>query len=68
MMFADPAPAGPQRFDGPGPWFTAQLPGECSAGGEEITGGDTIRADGSGGWECQECVEEEAEDALNQAR
>jgi hypothetical protein len=41
--------------DGPGPWFEATFPGECSSGGCDIEPGDQIRADGSGGWECKEC-------------
>jgi hypothetical protein len=33
----------------PGPPFIASYDGECSAG-DEIHEGDTIRADGEGGW------------------
>lgn len=38
-------------------WFEAGFDGECSRDGCIITEGDTIRADGEGGWEKQECVE-----------
>jgi hypothetical protein len=37
---------------GPGPWFVAQLAGNCSRCGHDIEPGDTIRADGWGSWEC----------------
>lgn len=37
---------------GPGPWFVAQLAGNCSRCGDDIEPGDTIRADGWGSWEC----------------
>lgn len=40
---------------GPGPWFTAQYEGECVCCGDDITPGDTIRADGEGGYVCDEC-------------
>lgn len=51
-----PAPA-----DGvPGPWFAAGCAGDvCSRGGEPICAGDAIRADGNGGWECRDCVNED---------
>lgn len=45
--------------DHPGPWFTAGYDDECSRGGHEITDGDEIRADGEGGWECRECVQDD---------
>jgi hypothetical protein len=45
------------RRSGPGPWFVAQLEGNCSRCGDLIEPGDTIRADGWGSWEC--CDEEE---------
>jgi predicted RNA-binding Zn-ribbon protein involved in translation (DUF1610 family) len=39
-----------------GPWFTAGYSsGSCSDCGEDITEGDTIRADGQGGYLCEEC-------------
>lgn len=41
--------------DGPGPWFEASYEGECSGCFAGIGIGDTIRADGEGGWERQEC-------------
>jgi hypothetical protein len=40
---------------GPGPWFTAQYGGECACCGDDICPGDTIRADGEGGYACNEC-------------
>lgn len=46
---------------GPGPWFVAQLEGDCSRCGDDIEPGDTIRADGWGSWEC--CDEESVTDA-----
>lgn len=57
-----PAPADPFESvnedaprQGPGPWFTASYPGECSGCGFEYNEGVIIRADGSGGWEAEEC-------------
>lgn len=41
--------------DGPGPWFTASYPGECASCGDAFDEGDTIRADGDGGYECEGC-------------
>jgi len=37
------------------PWFRAAFPGRCSVCGEDIRPGDTIRADGWGGYRCEEC-------------
>lgn len=57
--------------DGPGPWFMAGFDGECSRGCGGISEGDTIRADGDGGWECRDCVDEDeasAESAENEYR
>ncbi len=45
----------------PGPFFLANYSGECSRGGEWFREGEEIRADGSGGWECFECVDEDGE-------
>ena len=39
----------------PGPWFTAAFPGECTGCGEPVIPGDTIRASGGYGYECEEC-------------
>lgn len=40
----------------PGPWFPARLHGRCSGSEDhQIAPGDMIRADGSGGWECENC-------------
>jgi hypothetical protein len=53
----------PARFmadaNGYGPWFTAGFGGGCSGCCGVITEGDTIRADGSGGWLCTDCGEDE---------
>jgi hypothetical protein len=49
---------GSERASGPGPWFTAQLEGNCSRCGDDIGPGDRIRADGWGSWECCEDDEE----------
>lgn len=39
-----------------GPWFTAGYSsGSCSDCGEDITESDMIRADGQGGYLCEEC-------------
>lgn len=38
-----------------GPWFQAQFPGYCDGCGEPIEPGDQIRADGRGGWICEDC-------------
>lgn len=39
----------------PGPWFAAGYNGFCSGCGDDIEEGDRIRADGDGGYECEEC-------------
>jgi hypothetical protein len=41
-----------------GPWFTAGYAGRCSMGDERIEPGDTIRADGEGGYLCEPCGSE----------
>lgn len=43
----------------PGPWFDAQFPGICERGGEGFEAGEEIRADGEGGYECRECVNDD---------
>ena len=43
------------RTSGPGPWFIAARPGACSCCGDSFDEGDTIRADGWGSWECENC-------------
>lgn len=49
-------------FDGPcrilGPWFTASYPGDCDECGGEFEAGDMIRADGDGGYLCEDCGED----------
>lgn len=42
-----------------GPWFSAMYSGECSAGYCVIEEGDWIRADGQGGYECEDCGEDD---------
>lgn len=44
----------------PGPWIVSAYAGQCSFEGEDFEEGTEIRADGSGGWECRECVETDA--------
>jgi len=57
----------PDEFDSPdetgqpGPWIIAGFHGKCSRGGELIGVGEDVRADGDGGWECKECVDEDGE-------
>ncbi len=36
----------------PGPWFVGHYDGTCSRCESTFRAGDTIRADGAGGWEC----------------
>lgn len=58
-----PAPAASDLFDDAeeapavGPAFTASFDGEDSCCGAGITAGETIRADGSGGWIHDDCKE-----------
>lgn len=49
--FNPPAPPA----DHVGAWFTAQYPGECGNCTAPVIPGDTIRADGRGGYECADC-------------
>lgn len=54
-----------RREGDPSDWFIADFDGECSRGRHEFDTrypdgtATTIRADGNGGWECWECVEED---------
>lgn len=41
----------------PGPWFTAGFDSEASCCQAGVMEGETIRADGDGGWAHQQCVE-----------
>lgn len=43
----------------PGPWFTASYDGECATCDGAIFEGDTIRAGGQGGYECEDCGDDE---------
>lgn len=38
------------------PLIVAVFNGKCSTCGDRISIGDTIRANGHGGWECQDCI------------
>ena len=40
-----------------GPWFGAQYAGACDGCGDSIEEGNSIRADGEGGYECRGCGE-----------
>ena len=42
-----------------GPWFGAMYDGKCSVSECRITEGDRVRADGLGGYECEDCVEDD---------
>lgn len=59
--FDDPTPlnSGPDNHGladpEKGPWFGALYAGECSSLGCSIAEGDRIRADGLGGYECEDC-------------
>lgn len=61
---SDPAPtveAGTTEegsVDDKGPWFGAMYDGRCSVNECQIFEGDRIRADGQGGYECEDCVPE----------
>jgi hypothetical protein len=56
--FADPDEIEPKNDKGP--WFTAGFDSDDdSCCGEGIYEGDVIRADGEGGWEHQDCVEDD---------
>lgn len=39
---------------GKGPWFGASYESDCDGCGNRVFEGDQIRADGQGGWECEE--------------
>lgn len=43
----------------PGPWFYASFDSECDTCGEPLYEGDLIRADGSGGYEGQDCCDDD---------
>jgi hypothetical protein len=46
----------------PGPWFVAAYNGSCAGCGADISPGDTIRADGAGGYLDEECGVEDGDD------
>ena len=55
-----PAPEPPRDTAAFGPWFEAQFGSDCDGTcGGEIEAGDTIRADGEGGYLCQSCGADE---------
>lgn len=41
--------------DTKGPWFGAQFGGYCGSCADQLYEGDRIRADGHGGYECEDC-------------
>jgi hypothetical protein len=47
----------------PGPWFPSSFPGMCEGCGGGFEQGDTVRADGAGGYECQAVCETEQDPA-----
>jgi hypothetical protein len=60
---SDPAPTveettGDDMAD-KGPWFGAMYDGRCSVSECEIAEGDRIRADGYGGYECEDCGDDD---------
>lgn len=56
MCVSDPAPTVESVDDTKkGPWFGAMYDGECSVSECRIYEGDRIRADGQGGYECEDC-------------
>ena len=42
-----------------GPWFGAMYDGKCNSCEDKIYEGDRIRADGEGGYECENCGEDD---------
>jgi hypothetical protein len=66
---SDPTPTVDAMDDTKGPWFDASYDGECSRGDHLIEPGDRIRADGSGGYECnEECVSDAVPHTVAEAR
>jgi len=59
-VVSDPAPTVESMDDvvEKGPWFGAMYDGECSECDGAIFEGDRIRADGTGGYECEDCGDE----------
>lgn len=56
---SDPAPTVDVVDDtNKGPWFGAMYDGRCSVSECRIYEGDRIRADGQGGYECEDCGED----------
>lgn len=51
---------------GPGAWFTARYPGNCSRCGTEFGEDFRIRSDGHGGYEC--CVDDDASEGEQPAQ
>lgn len=45
-----------------GPWFEARYDGHCADCGGATIGGDRIRADGYGGYLCEDCGEQAEEE------
>lgn len=42
-----------------GPVITAAYPGDCASCGYHWDDGEPIRADGEGGWLCEDCGEDD---------
>jgi uncharacterized protein DUF4326 len=60
-QMADEASRGPSRWYGEyGPWVKARFEGDCDGCGTAVWPGDSIRADGRGGWLCAVCGDEDA--------
>jgi hypothetical protein len=53
--FDDPTDTVPEK----GPWFGAMYGGRCSSCEESFAEGDRIRADGQGGYECEDCGDDD---------
>lgn len=63
--FEVPGKQRPQAEPGTkGPWSPATYDSECDTCDGAVYAGDTIRADGSGGWECQEDCDDRDEEVL----
>jgi hypothetical protein len=51
-----------------GPWIAAAYYGECAGCGDDIEPGCQIRADGEGGWLCEDCGSARPEHVIRDAR
>jgi len=65
QAFADPAPVTETDETRRGPWITASFDSECNGDcGGALTEGGEIRADGSGGWLCEDCGSDQTTDLV----